>query len=144
MNKPRYDIDAEWDDPFDSKEERRATARVEAELRAQITVRATDKRGRMVGPAMGEDISISGMRTVTKHQLAPGQTVKLRIDTDGIDVPEVIAREFEGECRVLRVQRIGRRHNRVVLQFSDALSNDMDFALFVQAMQTQSARRLAS
>ena len=144
MSKPIYDINAEWYDPFESKEERRSAARVAAELQAEITVRATEKRGRMIGPALGEDISLTGMRTVTKHQLIPGQSVKLRIATDGIEVPEVMAREFETECQVLRVRPLGRRHNQVVLRFSVSLTNDMDFALFVQAMHSRSAERLAS
>lgn len=143
MNRPRYDLNATWDDPFERRADRRSSPRVRTEFRSELSVRAEHARGRFVGPALVQNLSLTSLCTITKHALQPGQRVELRFATDALDVDDVLAEEFRAECRVLRVEPMDGRRNIVVLALPKSLTDDMEFARFFRQIETPSRPALA-
>ncbi len=144
MSNIKYDLALDWSDPFDVVQERRIAPRASANARVEMSVRAEKARGRFVGPAQVKELSLSGARVVTKHRVAPAQTVRLRISTEAFGLNEVVPQEFDVACYVRRVQPINARMNLVALEFDRSVADNMDFAFFVRQTQSTSSHDLAT
>lgn len=140
-----YDVNAVWDDPFEHLEERRGHPRIKLPFWTELSVRAHATRGKFIGPAIVQDLSLTGARVISKHDdLRPGQTGKIAIPTDAFPLFDLVPPEFKGACHVVRVQPLGGRKTMSALRFSEALINDMDFAHFVRQLETLGDSRRAS
>lgn len=132
---PRYDVKAEWDDPFEEHEERRSADRAEIRIRVLIAVKVEGHTTLLRGPGIVRNISPTGMCVVTTHVLEPGQQVMLQIPTDSCPSALCLPETFEGTAEVVRV--LPEIKNRMVaaFRFGDAFIGNMEFAMFVEVAQ---------
>lgn len=131
-----YDLNAEWDDPTEPRQEQRAAERCRAELKLTITAESKTLKGRLVGPALTKNLSLTGAFLLTKHQLVPGQTVIVAIPTDFCPDNLGLPGAFIGSAQVARVEPSGDKTTLVGLQFSEAFSENMDFAVLFDYLQS--------
>ena len=132
----RYNVNAVWDDPFEHMKERRRARRFRIMLRISLTAENAQTGHRMVGPCVVQDISLTGLCAVTKHKLTLGQTVSLAIPTAKCPLSMCLPAEFQGVARVIRIAPIDTGRSVVALQFGDAFQNDMDFAMFIDFLES--------
>ncbi|MBN2310068.1 MAG: PilZ domain-containing protein [Candidatus Hydrogenedentes bacterium] len=135
----RYDVNVAWDDPFDRPAERRESRRFEFRMKLSIRVDVPGREHRLIGPGIVQDISLSGVCLVTKHDLTPGQQVTVALPTnvcrDGLCLPEA----FLGPAEVVWVTPAEKRCSRVALRFGAALVQNMEFVMFVEQLQSMAA-----
>lgn len=129
-----YDIDSDWDDPFEKTPERRGNRRHPFSAILSVRVQIPGEPRPLIGPARAEDVSLTGMLALTKHQLTVGQRVTLSIPTDELGMDLGLPTAFVGPACVIRVDPLEGRLIKVAFGFSDALRNSMDFAIFVNAL----------
>lgn len=133
-----YDVNAGWDDPFETREERRINSRTGSRFEASMAAPAQGRRGRYVGPALVRDISLEGALVLTKHQLWEGQIVTLTIPTafcpDTLGLPA----SFTGTAKVERLRPFEGKRVEAALRFGEDFSRNMDFAVFVEFVQSVS------
>ena len=139
-----YDINAKWDDPCDHRDERRGFGRFRTRLKMKIAVHREDIKGRMIGPGIVRDLSVNGASVITKHELAPGAFMSVTIPTDACPDGMCLPRTFRGPARVLWVTPEGENTIRVGLAFGDRISQDMEFAVFVDYLKSISTLMRAS
>ena len=132
---PRYDVKAEWDDPFEEHEERRSTDRIDVRIKVSIAVKVEGHTTLLRGPGIVRNISPTGMCVVTTHVLEPGQHVMLQVPTESCPSGLCLPETFEGTAEVIRV--LPDKKNRMVaaFRFGDALIGNMEFAMFVEIFQ---------
>lgn len=139
-----YDVNAPWDDPCEKKDERRIASRAHSQFKITVTVERTSTALQLVGPGLVKDLSDTGVLMLTKHQLHAGQQVTLIIPTnfcpDSMGMPEA----FLGPAEVIRVKPVDERRNLSALHFGPALSNNMEFAVFLEYLRSVSAMMTAS
>lgn len=131
---PRYDIDVEWNDPFERESERRSAPRYELRMKLSILVDGPRGKGQWVGPGMVRDISSVGVRVLTKHRLNPSQHVTLAIPTDICPTILCLPKSFVGPAQVVRVQPKQGRIIEAGLAYSETLLQNMEFAVFVDTL----------
>ncbi|MDX9971648.1 MAG: PilZ domain-containing protein [FCB group bacterium] len=133
-----YTTDADWDDPFDHVDERRRAPRIKCRFKLSITADDQDRNQRVVGPGLVRDISLTGMLLVTKHSLAPEQRVQVEVPTMGCVDSMCLPSVFEGTAEVIRAREIDGGKQDVALRFGEDLFQNMDFAIFIDALMTVS------
>lgn len=129
-----YDVDSTWNDPFEKAPERRATTRHHFTAVLSVRVQVPGDPRPLVGPARAEDLSVNGLLALTKHQLHIGQRVMLSIPTEEIGIELGLPAAFVGAAEVIRLHPIEGRLVKAAFNFSDNLSSNMDFAVFVNAL----------
>lgn len=141
-NRIKYDVNAEWDDPFDHLDERRASARCSEEFKIKIAVQVANHAEPLVGEALVQNISLNGVYCRTKHHLAVDQEVQLAIYTHEYPTTQPLPRKFIGSARVIRlreeddVQEVG-------LEFGADLAENMTFTLFIENLRRVSQMKAA-
>jgi len=131
-----YDTDTPWEDPFDPSPERRDTKRFKTQLKVNIAVDTEAKHKRLVGPGLVKNISVDGAYVLTKHQLVEGQHVTLAVPTSICPPDMGMPRAFVGPATVRRVEPLEERRSHVGLELSESFSSSMDFAIWVDYIQT--------
>lgn len=131
-----YNIDAEWDDPFERQAEQRASGRCRAAFKLTITADDERLKGRLVGPGLVKNMSLTGAFLVTKHRLEPGQRVTVAISTDFCPDHMGLPGAFIGPAEVVRLEPSQGRTVLVGLQFGEVFSENMDFAVFQDYLQS--------
>lgn len=133
-NKQVYDLNADWDDPYDRRPEARNVGRFSTKFRVKIYVETP--RGTLVGPGIVNDLSISGMCLVTKHELKRGQRITVKIPTavcpDSMGMP----RAFTGQADTVRIKNLGENRSLVALKFLPELSENMEFVVFLDYLSS--------
>ena len=144
LHRAKYDVDAQWDDPFERQEDRRDSLRYASNFRITVFVEGAVPGRRLKGPGLVKDVSLSGVRFLTKHQLAAGQEVSLALPTDICPDSMGLPSAFLGPARVIRVLNVDDRRRVAGLKFGDALSMNMDFAVFMEYLCSISSVMYAS
>ncbi len=133
-----YDVNAEWDDPFERTSERRATSRYKSRFEISLSVDDPEK-GHLVGPALARDISVHGAKVITKHKLEAGQSVTVAIPTDICPASMGLPKAFMGTGEVLRAEAVDGSKMLAAISFGDSFSGNMEFAVFVEYLYSISA-----
>lgn len=135
----RYDIHAEWDDPFERKTDRRLSRRWKSNFTFSVTVDDGRAKRRMVGPAVLLNASMGGGLALTKHDLRKGQRVLSSFPTDFCPESMGMPREFQGHAEVMRVEAVDERKRLVGLRFGPAFTENMEFGVFMEYVQSISS-----
>ncbi len=139
----KYDINAEWDDPYEHLEDRRKTDRCVENVTIKIAVQVENHADPLVGQGLVLNISQTGMLCRTKHRLTVGQDIQLSIPTQGYSGTEPLPRKFIGSAKVARVITVDDTVQNVGLEFGSALSDNMSFAIFIETLQAISSMKAA-
>jgi hypothetical protein len=139
----KYDIDAEWDDPYERARERRKTPRCTTSFMMKIAVRTSESASPLVGPARIQDVSTTGVRCLTKHKLAPGENVQVAVPTGEFPDLRGLPKAFVGTARVVRSQRVDDAHSMLSMKFGPEIAEDMDFSVFWDHLNTLSPMGMA-
>ena len=131
MNSTRYDLKQNWSDPYERNRERRQCPRVKTRLSCMIRAPHAEIPGHYnVGNGITEDISATGIRLYTRHQLKPGMRIQIKIPTGRCEW-ECFPTDFRGEAQVIRVEPVGEDYSRVTLSFGAGFRDNMDFPAFM-------------
>lgn len=133
-----YVVNQPWDDPFDHLSERRRAARFPYRTKLIITAATSDGRRRLVGPGIMMDLSLSGVKVITKHKVEIGQHVGLELRTEPVAHDACMPDAFKGSAVVVRSIPGPGRRSEVALSFNDDLALNMEFALYVDRLQAVS------
>jgi hypothetical protein len=136
-----YAIDTAWDDPFEHPVERRTAPRFPIKLRLTLTAADLEKRAHVVGPGIVRNISLTGVLLVTKHVLHPFQRVRLELPTAILGEEVCLPESFEGTAQVMRTEPLDGGKSHVALRFGDDLSQNMEFVVFIDHLQTMARQR---
>lgn len=134
--RPRYDVNARWDDPWERREEHRTAARCRADLRIKLTVEDKHLRGVLTGPGLVNNVSLTGACVLTKHRVTPGQIVMADMPADCCPEHMGLPKAFVGPVEVVRVQAVDERKSLVGLRFGEPLSQNIEFAVFIDYLRT--------
>ena len=134
--KSKYNITAEWDDPFDRQGDRRKKERCVENFKIKIGLRVPGHEKLLAGTGIVQNISQNGMLCRTKHKLSVGQEVHLSISTREYSQEKNFPIKFIGTARVSRLEPIDAGISEVALIFGTDLSEDMSFAIFIEALQS--------
>jgi hypothetical protein len=135
-----YNVNTAWDDPFEHLKERRVSDRFAAELRISIEAKDVTRRGRLVGPGLLRDLSLSGASLVTKHAIDVHDHVTVQFDASDCSEGAYFPDTFTGEAVVVRVDRVKGSKRALALRFGEAFTQSMDFALYVDHLRMSSDR----
>ena len=130
-----YDVNAQWDDPFERPSERRASSRYKSKFEISLSVDDPEK-GRLVGPALARNISVHGAKVITKHKLQVGQSVTVAIPTDLCPASMGLPKAFMGTGEVIRVEASDERKMLAAISFGDTFTGNMEFAVFVEYLRS--------
>jgi hypothetical protein len=133
-----YAVDKAWDDPYEHVDERRNAPRVRCRFKLSIAADEAERNRRVVGPGLVRDISLTGILLVTKHSLKPEQRVQLEVPTLGCVDSMCLPDSFEGTAEVIRSNELEGGKSDVALRFGEDLSQNMEFAIFIDALMTVS------
>lgn len=128
-NKQVYDINAQWDDPYERRPEARSVGRFSAKFRVKVYVQTS--RGNLVGPGLVQDLSISGISVITKHELKRGQRVTIKIPTTLCPESMGMPRAFTGQADTVRIKDLGDKKSLVAFKFLPELAENMEFVVFL-------------
>ena len=142
-NKIKYNVDAEWDDPFEHLKDRRASTRCTEEFKIKIAVQVANHSEPLVGQAMVQNISLCGLFCRTKHHLTVDQKVQLAIYTEDYPTDQPLPRKFIGTAKVIRLKVLEDDLQEVGLKFGNDLAEDMNFTLFIENLRTLSGLKTA-
>lgn len=134
--KSKYNIDAKWDDPYERRAERRTRERCVEQFRIKMGVQIDGHKNLLVGPALVENVSQSGMLCKTKHTLHEGQEVHLSIPTRDYVKSQDFPMRYIGSAQVTRIESVDGNVMEVALDFGVDLSEDMSFSLFIEALHS--------
>lgn len=132
---PRYDVNADWVDPFEPPPQRRSAERFRFRIKLSITVDRDGGRTRLVGPGIVKDLSLVGAYLVTKHDLSPGQRITVAVPTKHYPIGKILPAYFVGPAEVVRVEPDKENRIKAAIKFGDALTQNMDFAVFINSLQ---------
>lgn len=138
-NRQRYDINAEWDDPFEHRTERRAAKRYRSKFKLKVSVPIEGTGEQLIGLSILRDLSFQGGNIQTKHDLEEGQRVNLAFPTAICPKEMGMPRSFWGPATVKHKHAADNGSWRVGVQFGEAFLENMLFARFVEYLQSLSA-----
>ncbi len=132
----RYDTNAAWSDPFEPKKaDGRAATRFKFRLKLSIKAQSEEETTRvLIGPGIIRNLSVTGAWLVTKHKLTVGQRIVVAIPTKRFAVAEYLPAMFIGPAEVVRTKPDIESRMWVGVRFGDALTQNMEFATFVQGL----------
>lgn len=131
----RYNVNTVWDDPFERQREQRSAMRFE--LRIAVTLALDDPvtRRRLAGPGRVRNISQSGLLFVANHPVEAVHRIALAIPTEFCPEDLCLPKRFSGPAEVVRSKRLSNGLYEVAARFSDSFTQNMEFALFIDALQ---------
>lgn len=135
----KYDINAEWDDPFEHQEDRRESNRCVENFNIKIAVQMANHADLLVGAGVVQNISQTGLSCRTKHRLTVGQDIQLSIHTEGYTNNQPLPRKFLGTAKVIRANSIEDGVQEVGVEFGSDLSENMSFTLFIENLRNASS-----
>jgi hypothetical protein len=138
----RYDTNDRWEDPFEPRQERRVAKRFAAPLRVKISVHDPKLKCRLVCRGNVMNVSRVGVLVRTRHQVEPGMRISIGIPTKICKETVCLPKVFVGSAEVMRVIGEGDGVSVVALRFGTELSQNMEFALFTDALQSQFSPRI--
>lgn len=133
--KPRYDLDAQWEDPLDrgtSESERRSYRRIPGDFKLHIATEQGPGEKPLVADGLVTDISLGGVQVKTRHLLVAGHTADLAIPTGSEGKRAGLPKAFLTKARIARVEPYRKDIKRASFSFPPELSNDIEFVLFVE------------
>ncbi|MCC6794584.1 MAG: PilZ domain-containing protein [Candidatus Hydrogenedentes bacterium] len=132
----RYDTNAAWSDPFEPKKaDLRAATRFKFRLKLSIKAQSEEESPRiLIGPGIIRNLSVTGAWLVTKHKLTVGQRIVVAIPTKRFAVAEYLPAMFIGPAEVVRTKPDIESRMWIGVRFGDALTQNMEFATFVQGL----------
>lgn len=130
-----FDTNVAWDDPTERREDRRRAERFHVPLRVSLTADAPARAGRLVGPGKITNLSMTGAAMVTKHKLAPEARVDVTFPTEMCPDAMCLPQEFAGSARVVRSVDRGNGKSDVALAFGDALTENIQFAMYIDLLR---------
>lgn len=133
---PKYNLDTEWDDPFDHLDDRRNSPRFQSNMRIMIGLESGSARRNLVGPGLLRDMSEGGLCCLTKHRLVPGNEVTLRFTTEMCPAEMCLPKTFYGPAKVVRTLPDSKDRMVVGLEFGEPFKQNMEFALYLQQLET--------
>ncbi len=131
----RYDIESDWDDPFERVDERRKLPRFRSDMKIMIALESGSARRNLVGPGILSDMSEGGVYCVTKHQLSQGNDLILRFPTKMCPPEMCMPSSFYGSAKVVRTAPDTEDRIFAGIVFGDELKQNMEFSLFVQHLE---------
>ena len=134
--KSKYNIDEQWDDPFERQEERRKAERCVEEFKIKIGVEVEGHDKLLVGAGIVVNISQAGMLCRTKHNLKVGQEIQLAIPTKEYSTDKNFPLKFTGMGSINRTKAITDSVNEVGIFFKSELAQDMAFSIFIESLQS--------
>jgi hypothetical protein len=134
--KSKYNIDEQWDDPFERQEERRKAERCVEEFKIKIGVEVEGHDKLLVGDGIVVNISQAGMLCRTKHNLKVGQEIQLAIPTKEYSTDKNFPLKFTGMGSINRTKAITDSVNEVGIFFKSELAQDMAFSIFIESLQS--------
>jgi len=134
--KSKYNIDEQWDDPFERQEERRKAERCVEEFKIKIGVEVEGHDKLLVGDGIVVNISQAGMLCRTKHNLKVGQEIQLAIPTKEYSTDKKFPLKFTGMGSINRTKAITDSVNEVGIFFKSELAQDMAFSIFIESLQS--------
>ena len=134
--KSKYNIDEQWDDPFERQEERRKAERCVEEFKIKIGVEVEGHDKLLVGDGIVVNISQAGMLCRTKHNLKVGQEIQLAIPTKEYSTDKNFPIKFTGMGSINRTKAITDSVNEVGIFFKSELAQDMAFSIFIESLQS--------
>lgn len=135
----RYETDVSWEDPFEPRRERRIARRFAAPMRIRIAVHDSKKKCRLICHGNVINVSRAGILVRTKHQVIPGMRVSIAISTKQCEDSVCLPRMFVGSAEVMRVAHDYEDISVVALRFGTELAQNMEFALFTDALQSKTS-----
>ena len=138
----RYETNAKWDDPFEPRHEKRIAQRFAAPLRLKIAVHDPKLKCRLICRGNVTNLSRVGALVRTRHTVKPGMRVSVAIPTKLCEDHACLPRIFVGSAEVMRVASNSDQISVVALRFGTELSQNMEFALFTDALRNQFATRV--
>ncbi|MCP4642388.1 MAG: PilZ domain-containing protein [bacterium] len=135
----KYNVNEDWQDPFERVEERRTEPRFGVKMTMRIAVPIPERRTSLVGPGVVRNLSSGGAYLVTKHDLTEGQRVTLSIPTDLCPDSMCLPESFVGTGEVMRTSRDERGRLNVGMKFQGPITQSMDFIMFVDQLRVASA-----
>lgn len=133
----RYETDVSWEDPFEPRQERRIARRFTVPMRIKIAVHPPKRKSRLICHGNVVNLSRAGVLVRTKHQVKPGMRVAVAISTKPCDNTVCLPRVFVGSAEVMRVAQDYGDISVVALRFGTELAQNMEFAVFTDALQNQ-------
>lgn len=130
----RYNVNAAWDDPFEPRQNRRSDERFRFRIKIGISVTDAETQQRLVGPGIVKNLSLSGAYLVTKHRLTVGQRITVAVPTKRFPVTAYLPAYFMGPATVTRVEPDEGNRIRAAIQFGEPLTQNMEFAVFVNGL----------
>jgi len=130
-----FDTNVAWDDPTERRQERRSADRFRVPLRVSLTAPVPDRPGKLVGPGKIRDLSMTGASLLTKHKLAPDARVDVSFSTEMCPDAMMLPQEFAGSARVVRSIDCGNGKSDVAIAFGDALTENIQFAMYVDLLR---------
>ena len=132
----RYDTNAAWSDPFEPKKaDQRVATRFKFRLKLSIKAQSEEDTPRiLIGPGIIRNLSVTGAWLVTKHKLSVGQRIVVSIPTKRFAVAEYLPAMFIGPAEIVRTKPDIESRMWVGVRFGDALTQNMEFATFVQGL----------
>jgi hypothetical protein len=131
----KYNITAEWDDPFERHGDRRKSERCAERFKIKIGVRIPEHKNLLAGTGLVQNISLEGMLCRTKHTLEVGQEIHLSIPTRDYSSAKDFPNRFVGTGHVNRVKILDGALSEVGITFDPSLSEDMSFSIFIESLQ---------
>ncbi|MGI6458573.1 MAG: PilZ domain-containing protein [Candidatus Hydrogenedentales bacterium] len=138
----RYDTNDRWEDPFEPRQERRVAKRFAAPLQVKIAVHDSKLKCRLVCRGNVMNISRVGALVRTRHQVEPGMRISIAIPTKSTKDSVCLPKVFVGSADVIRVTAEGDGISVVALRFGTELAQNMEFALFTDALYGQFSPRV--
>ena len=134
-HQPAYDINAEWIDPTEPRQEHRLGTRFPIQLKLGITVESGGKKRHLIGPGIVINISSTGARVLTKHNLAKGQTISLAIPTTYCPESMALPEAFMGTAKAIWTTPQENDTNITALAFNPQFKQNMEFLVFIEHLQ---------
>ena len=130
----RYDVNAAWSDPFETKVDHRSAERFKFRIKISMLVQNTNPPQRLVGPGIVRNISATGAWVLTKHALQPGQKITIAIPTKRFSVAEYLPATFIGPAEIVRIKPDVENRMWAGIRFGEPLLQNMEFAAFIKGL----------
>ena len=137
-----YDTNAEWDDPFEHKDDRRKVSRFEFPMRIKIAVQDPEHKCRLIGHGNVINLSRSGLLVKTKHYVEPNSVVSIAISSKYCENSVFLPKLFLGTARVVRAEPRDHGISIVALAFGPEFEENIDFDVFIDSLLHQTMSEL--
>ena len=106
-------------------------------MQVKIAVQDPKLKCRLICRGNVVNLSRVGLLVRTKHDVTPGMRVSVGISTKLCEDASCLPRVFVGSAEIMRVARDYEDISVVAMRFGTELAQNMEFALFTDALQNQ-------